>query len=48
MTMASTFAPVAIHAGRRAREVLGLFKLRIGFFIMVTALVKRRCVQPVR
>ena len=39
MTMASAFAPVAIHAGRRAREVLGLFKLRIGFFIMVTALV---------
>ena len=37
--MASTFAPAAIPAGRRAREVLGLFKLRIGFFIMVTALV---------
>ncbi len=39
MTMASTLAPVALHAGRRAREVLGLFKLRIGLFIMLTALV---------
>jgi len=37
--MESTLAPVASQAGRRAREVLGLFKLRIGVFIMITALV---------
>jgi heme o synthase len=37
--MASTLAPAMIQTGRRAREVLGLFKLRIGVFIMTTALV---------
>ena len=37
--MESTLAPVASQTGRRAREVLGLFKLRIGVFIMITALV---------
>jgi protoheme IX farnesyltransferase len=37
--MASTLAPTGIQAGRRVREVLGLFKLRIGVFIMTTALV---------
>jgi protoheme IX farnesyltransferase len=37
--MASTLAPVSLHTGQRAREVLGLFKLRIGMFIMITALV---------
>ena len=37
--MASTLAPAMFQTGRRAREVLGLFKLRIGVFIMVTALV---------
>ena len=37
--MATTVATAAMQSGRRAREVLGLFKLRIGVFIMTTALV---------
>jgi protoheme IX farnesyltransferase len=37
--MATTFVPSIAHPARRAREVLGLFKLRIGLFIMTTALV---------
>ena len=37
--MESTFASAAAQPGRRAREVLGLFKLRIGVFIMTSALV---------
>ena len=37
--MTTTAATTAIQSGRRAREVLSLFKLRIGVFIMTTALV---------
>jgi protoheme IX farnesyltransferase len=37
--MTTTVAPALHPAGHRVREVLGLFKLRIGVFIMVTALV---------
>lgn len=37
--MASTTASPLTRSGRLAREVIGLFKLRIGVFIMITALV---------
>lgn len=37
--MAASLAPSAARPVRRAREVLSLFKLRIGVFIMTTALV---------
>jgi heme o synthase len=37
--METTLAPSVVQPVRRTREVLGLFKLRIGVFIMTTALV---------
>ena len=37
--MRDTDSPDAINASHRVRDVLGLFKLRIGFMIMITALV---------
>ncbi len=37
--MATTLAPGWARRGRLARDVIGLFKLRIGVFIMITALV---------